>query len=74
MATRKSVNVGDVRNDPRWLTTLSGTLSEIIVPVFAKAGAVAGLIDVESEELYAFAEEDKRFLESCAGVIVPLFT
>src|SRR5277367_855404 len=54
---KKAVVVGDVRHDPRYLTTLSnhqsggGTLSEIIVPVLAPGeNRVIGTVDVESEQ------------------------
>ena len=40
----------DVRNDPRYLTALGNTLSEMIVPVLDSGGhKVIGTIDVESE-------------------------
>src|SRR5207249_2940650 len=63
---RKSVVVGDVRNDPRYLTAFGSTLSEIIIPVLdEKTGAVIGTIDVESEQINAFSESDREMLEEC---------
>jgi GAF domain-containing protein len=73
VATKAIVNVGDVRNDPRWLETFGSTRSEIIIPVFARNGGVVGLIDVESEELNGFAEADEKFLANCATEITCLF-
>ena len=67
------VNVGDVRKDPRWLTTFGNTRAEIIVPVFDATGNAAGLIDVESDQAYAFNADDERFLAACAPVILPIF-
>jgi GAF domain-containing protein len=64
----ETVVVDDVRRDPRYLTTFGSTLSEIIVPVRDPAtGRVAGLIDVESDRAGAFTQEDRTFLEACAG-------
>lgn len=46
--------VGDVREDPRYLTADGGIRSEIIVSVAGYAGReVVGTIDVESEQLDA---------------------
>ncbi|HYL11389.1 MAG TPA: GAF domain-containing protein [Candidatus Acidoferrales bacterium] len=73
VASKSTVNVGDVRKDPRWLTTFDSTRSEIIVPVLSAGGRVAGLIDVESDRLDAFGREDTQFLESCAFALPPLF-
>ena len=69
---RRSVVVGDVAADPRYLTTHTTTRSEIVVPVFS-AGAPVGLIDVESERPQAFGEADERLLERCAALISPLW-
>ena len=71
---KKTVVVGNVRNDPRYLTTFGNTLSEIIIPVRdKKTGAVVGTIDVESEEVNAFSGEDQRMLEDCASAARPLW-
>ncbi|MBI4466220.1 MAG: GAF domain-containing protein [Acidobacteria bacterium] len=64
------VVVGDVAKDPRYLTTLESTRSEIVVPIVPPAtGAVLGVIDVESERPNAFTGDDQRFLESCTSVL-----
>jgi L-methionine (R)-S-oxide reductase len=71
---KKTVVVGDVRNDPRYLTAFGSTLSEIIIPVLnEKTGAVVGTIDVESEQANAFSAEDQRVLEECAKAARPLW-
>ena len=59
--------VADVRNDPRYLTAFSSTLSEIIVPVLDDNLAVVGTIDVESERANAFSDRDRVMLEQCAN-------
>lgn len=59
VAARSIVNVGNVQQDPRWLTTFGTTRSEIIVPMLTDKARVAGLIDVESDQLNAFGGEDE---------------
>ena len=71
--SRVPIVVGDVRNDPRYLTTFGSTQSEIVVPVKDATGKVVGLIDVERERPNAFQDEDTRFLRSCASAILPMF-
>jgi L-methionine (R)-S-oxide reductase len=74
VAARRSVVVGDVRADPRYLTAFSTTRSEAVVPVVDPAtGAVVGTLDVESAEVDAFTDADRRALERCAAALVGLF-
>jgi putative methionine-R-sulfoxide reductase with GAF domain len=73
VATKSMVNVGNVQEDPRWLTTFGSTRSEIIVPVLAENETVTGLIDVESDALSAFSDSDEQFLSQCARMMGPLF-
>jgi len=71
---KRTVVVGDVRNDPRYLTTFGGTLSEIIIPILGSADKrVIGTIDVESKLENAFSERDRRLLEQCAEASRPLW-
>jgi L-methionine (R)-S-oxide reductase len=73
VAAKSVVNVGNVQENPRWLTTFGSTRSEIIVPVFSVDSAVIGLIDVESGALNAFHDADEKFLAHCATIIVRIF-
>jgi putative methionine-R-sulfoxide reductase with GAF domain len=74
ISCQKTVNVGDVRADPRYLTALVSTKSEIIVPVFDRVTKeVRGTIDVESQELNAFTQEAQALLEACSSIIEPLW-
>jgi GAF domain-containing protein len=73
IAGRKTVNVGNVTSDPRYLTAFRTTQSEIIVPVFGRDGDVLGTIDVESENANAFDAHEQALLEACSGVIRPLW-
>lgn len=72
---RRTVVVGDVGCDPRYLTAFGSTLSEIIIPVIDEtSGAVVGTIDVESERKNAFSAEDQALLEECARTAGPLWS
>ena len=74
ISSRKTVNVGDVIADARYLTAFGSTRSEIIIPVFDRAGKqVVGTIDVESEKVNAFGEEVQSVLEACAEALQPLW-
>ena len=71
VSRRATVLVNDVAKDPRYLTTFSSTGSEMIVPVFSRAGhEVIGLVDVESDRTNAFGELDRKVLEGCAPILV----
>jgi len=72
--SKKTVIVGDVRNDPRYLTAFGSTLSEIIVPVLhPDGGRVVGTVDVESERANAFSARDREMIEQCAQAALPLW-
>jgi len=72
---RATIAVGDVTRDLRYLTTLGTTRSEIVVPILDPAtGQVVGLLDVESDLVDAFGEEDRRCLEECAAALEPLWS
>ena len=74
VASGESVVANDVRKDPRYLTAFGSTRSEIIVPVLDRTGQkVLGTIDVESERVGAFSEEDRAALERCATAVAGLF-
>jgi L-methionine (R)-S-oxide reductase len=67
--TRQTIVVGDVHKDPRYLPTFGSTQSEIVVPMINEAKRIVGMIDVESEKLDAFEDEDRHFLECAASFI-----
>ncbi len=74
VSSGKTVVVGDVSKDPRYLMAFGSTRSEIIVPVVECVGRkVVGTIDVESEQVDAFSEEDRAALERCAATVAELW-
>jgi GAF domain-containing protein len=71
---KAAVVVGDVRDDPRYLTAFGSTLSEVIIPVLHPQNRnVLGTIDVESEHANAFSDQDRAMLERCARAALPLW-
>jgi len=54
--------VPDVREDPRYLQCFLSTRSEIVVPII-RDGRVLGEIDIDSDRLAAFGEDDRELLE-----------
>lgn len=68
VTTRQTVIVDDVNADPRYLACSLETKSEIVVPVRVK-GEIVGELDIDSHELAAFSEEDRRFCEYCARLV-----
>ena len=70
---KRTVNVGEVGADPRYLTALDSTRSEIIVPILNDRGQVIGTIDVESERPNGFDKNTEQLLEDCAVLLHPLF-
>lgn len=65
----KTINVGDVRKDGRHLPAFHNTRSEMIVPMINDDKRIVGMLCSDSDELNAFAKEDKEFLERAAGLI-----
>ena len=61
----KTVIVPDVSKDNRYLSCFVTTRSEIVVPI-KKNGKVIGEIDIDSNMLDAFDDNDAVFLEKIA--------
>jgi putative methionine-R-sulfoxide reductase with GAF domain len=74
VAERRTINVGNVAADARYLTALGSTQAEIIVPIFDRSNRkVIGTIDVASELRDAFNAERQALLERSADVVSPLW-
>lgn len=65
---RATVIVPDVCRDPRYLSCSPTVKSEIVVPIFHR-GQLLGVLDIDSDDLDAFAAEDRRFLESLVSKV-----
>jgi L-methionine (R)-S-oxide reductase len=69
-ASGRSEIVDDVNTDERYLACFRSTRSEIVVPIVFE-GRVVGEIDIDSDELAAFTDADRTFLERVATRISP---
>ncbi|MBU7043224.1 MAG: GAF domain-containing protein [Theionarchaea archaeon] len=63
--TGTSLYIPDVRKDNRYLMGLQNARSELSVPLKIKE-RILGVLDVESQEIDAFTEEDRTLLEMLA--------
>ncbi len=69
-AQRATIIVPDVHAFPGHIACDSRSNSEIVVPVFSTDGALAGVLDVDSEQFDAFDEIDQAGLEAiCADLL-----
>ncbi|EGD51825.1 putative GAF sensor protein [Thermoanaerobacter ethanolicus JW 200] len=68
VAEKNTIIVDDVTKEDNYLACSLETKSEIVVPIWVN-GDIIGEIDIDSDDLAAFDEEDKRFLEKVAEII-----
>lgn len=66
-AERRTVVVPDVHAFPGHITCDGRSASEIVVPVFNRAGALIAVFDVDSAQPGAFDAEDQAGLEGVLG-------
>jgi GAF domain-containing protein len=64
----ETVVVPDVSKDSRYLAGSPLVKSEIVLPIFVK-GKLAAELDVESYFVAAFTDQEREFVEACAGVV-----
>lgn len=67
--SRKTLVVGDVQKDKRYLPTFHTTRSEIIVPLANGHRRIVGVLDVESDKVNAFGRDDRDFLEHVGNLL-----
>lgn len=67
-AEKETIIVDDVNADPRYLACSAETKSEIVVPIL-RGRDVIGEIDIDSDHPAAFGPEDRRMLETVAGLL-----
>jgi len=68
-ARKETVIVQDVSKEQNYLACSLEVKSEIVVPLLRK-GQVLGELDIDSHTLAAFGEQDRRFLEAIAELVV----
>ena len=64
-----SVVVPDVEAFPGHIACSSASRSEIVVPVFGADGKVTAVLDIDSDRLATFDEEDRIGLERIVGLL-----
>ncbi len=69
---KRTVVVGDVNADPRYLACSLQTKSELVVPIM-KDGAVKAEIDIDSDKKDAFTDTDIKMVECIAAGLSELF-
>ena len=62
-AERRTIVVPDVNAFPGHITCDARSRSEIVVPVTAGSGALIAVLDIDSDRVAAFDDEDRRGLE-----------
>ena len=62
-AERRSVVVVDVLEFPGHITCDARSRSEIVVPVTGRSGALIAVLDIDSDQVATFDDEDRRGLE-----------
>jgi signal transduction histidine kinase len=67
--TGQTTHIDDVRSDPDYYThSMVGTRSELCVPIVAN-GKVRGILNLESQLIGAFTDEDVSVLETVADML-----
>ncbi|GAB4033220.1 GAF domain-containing protein [Spirosoma jeollabukense] len=69
---RETILVPDVEQFPGHIACSSASKSEIVVPVFDRAGNVVMVLDIDSDQLNDFSEIDQAGLERIARLITDL--
>ena len=67
-ASGETVVVPDVEQFPGHIACSSESRSEIVVPVF-KGSAIVAVLDIDSRELSAFDETDRKYLEKAVTLL-----
>jgi GAF domain-containing protein len=69
---REIIIVPNVEEFPGHIACSSASKSEIVLPVFDKAGAVAMVLDVDSDQLNDFSETDAEGLQKIVRIVEKL--
>jgi L-methionine (R)-S-oxide reductase len=69
---KEAIIVANVDEFPNHIICNAASKSEIVIPVFNKAGEVAMILDVDSDQFNSFDEIDEKYLTQIIQLIVPL--
>jgi len=67
-AQKRTLVVPDVEQFPGHIACSALSRSEIVVPIWQQ-GSIVAVLDIDSKEVGAFDDVDKRYLESIAGLV-----
>ncbi|HEX6323589.1 MAG TPA: GAF domain-containing protein [Vicinamibacterales bacterium] len=67
---KQTIIVDDVNADARYLACSVDTKSEIVAPIMID-NVVLGEIDIDSDKLAAFGDEDRVLVEAVAAMLAP---
>lgn len=67
--TKKTIVVPNVDEFPGHIACASASRSEIVVPIFSEQGSVEAVLDVDSDRLNDFSQDDAAGLEAIAEII-----
>ena len=70
-AHRKLLRVDDVTRDPRYITVSENTRSELAIPLLYR-NELLGVLNVESEQVAAYSENDEEMLGTLAGSLAAI--
>jgi L-methionine (R)-S-oxide reductase len=67
--SRETIIVSDVHQFPGHIACDPNSKSEIVVPVFDRAGQLIAVFDVDSDQYDSFDEVDQRYLEQIMALL-----
>lgn len=67
----ETLNARDVRKDPYYVEGVEGTRSEVVVPIRA-GDRCLGILDVQSDQVASYDEDEVQALETLARFLVPV--
>lgn len=68
IAEQRTIVVDDVTKETNYLACSLETRSEIVIPIWV-GKEIVGEIDIDSDDLAAFDEMDRSFLQEVAGIV-----
>jgi sigma-B regulation protein RsbU (phosphoserine phosphatase) len=70
-AHRRTLRVGNVQSDTRYIEGSPNTRSEMAIPLIYRS-ELLGVLNVESEQLFAYAENDEELLGTLGGSLAAI--
>lgn len=70
-AHRKALRVNDIRQDARYIMVSANTRSELAIPLIFR-NDILGVLNVESEQINAYNENDEEMLGTLAGSLAAI--